>query len=576
MLLDNHYATKHCDDLPFKCQFCTRLFASKTARNNHHYIAHKDSKTVLKFKCDKCNVYFEMKEELRIHSFIHFNGEILHCSECDQIFKTNRLLKIHMQKHETKKTFQCTQCGDFFTFKTGLAKHIRLNRCKGPVNAEDDEQCKLNEEEIAEIALGQLKDITKTKVVIEDEAMFEDETLFQDEMEESQSEVEKGDVDFDLPEVEKILKGKVEVEEFKFEDEIISKETRKLRKKKAPGLVNIKSHKGRAHLTYTCDYCGDKIKYYKDIVKHFKEHTINLRYKCKGEQCHQAFKSRKKLVDHSIEVHGTKPQVVKEAFACETCGRMFDMKSAYEAHKLSHDDNARNHICSICSSGFKSIGNLRRHEAIHTATRDFQCDSCPKAFKTQLALKIHTEVVHAELKVFVNCEFCKAIIQEKHLNQHIKNQHTEEGQEKPFECSACGKTFRTFKLGQRHYEAVHEPKDRGVVYTCPQCPELQFYRQRDLKEHSFIHFDGTIFQCDECLKMFKSKRLLMIHRASHNNVGFPCKMCNNVVFKTRGGRRKHMLKLHNGEDKIEYQETTIEEENEKQTFVIVNHQILRQ
>lgn len=477
-----------------------------------------------------------------------------------------------MQKHETNKTIQCTQCGDFFTFKSGLAKHVRLNRCKGASNF-GDESFKLDDEKIAEIALSQLKEITKAKAKVENETAYEfvdDFDNFSDESTEDENIFEP------IMKVEKKVEKKVVKKENKVKiKELIkdenSKESRKIRKKKVDKFLEVQTRVGRAHLIYTCDHCGESIKFKKNIQEHMKQHVV--RYRCK--ECQETFKSRKKLVDHSIEAHGVKPQVVKEAFSCEFCGRKFDVRSSYEAHKLSHDDTARHKICSICSAAFKSVGNLRRHEATHVTTRDFHCESCPKSFKTHLALKIHKEVVHAEMKVFVNCGICQAIVQEKHLNQHIKNQHTEEGQEKPFECSACGKTFRTFQLGQRHYEAVHETKDRGIIYTCPHCPELQFFRQRELKEHSFIHFDGTIFQCDECLKMFKSNRLLMMHRASHNEVGgFPCKICDNIVFKTRGGLRKHMLRLHT-DDKIEIEELKQNEESEKQTFVIVNHQILR-
>lgn len=558
LLFDNHYATKHSDDLPFKCLFCTRLFASKTARNNHHYIAHRKSKTELNFKCYKCNIYFEMKEELRIHSFIHFNGEIKTCLECNQIFKTTRLLNIHMQKHEPKKLFQCTQCCEFFTFKTGLAKHLRLGRCRGPLISGEGEECTFGDQEVAEIALRQLNEMSRSKLKVKEPESEEEKDTKYELSVDSVGSFKFSDTEeiFEekLPKVETKEIVKVVVEEKLPNVEVETKETRKFRFSKK--LKSVDLPKGRPHLVYTCDFCGKSIKFKKDFLLHVKQHTINQRYKCK--ECDESFKSKKKLIDHSSEVHGIKLLVLIEAFSCETCGKMFDARSALEAHKRSHDESTRKHVCEVCSAAFKSIGNLRRHAAIHVTSRNFHCDLCHKSFKTELALKLHFESVHAEMRVFVNCGICQAIVQEKHLTQHIKNMHTEEGQEKPFECNACGKKFRTEKLGQRHYEAVHEAKDRGVIYTCPHCPELLFYRQRELKEHSFVHFEGTIFQCDECLKMFKSKRLLMIHQASHIEVDYPCNLCENVVFKTPGGRRKHILRLHS---KFETQEELDEEEN---------------
>lgn len=539
LLLDNHFASKHCGELPYPCKHCTRLFPTKTARSNHSYIAHRNTdKGELKYQCKDCKLFFEMKEELRIHSFIHFNGEIKTCLDCNQIFKTTRLLNIHMQKHDKKKSLECQDCGTQFTFTTGLAKHLRLNRCRGPsINIITGKAInEMDEQDIADIALKQLKEITQpskkfAKVTEEINIMenFGEEKLIETESED--------DFENSWPQV-KIEDAIKEEKEEKSE----VKETRSIRKKKQNPVINLK--KGRAHLVYTCDFCGEKVKFKKEILNHLKQHVNSFKYKCK--ECEEAFRSRKKLIDHSWEIHGTKPRAVVESFACEVCDMKFDIRSIYETHKLSHDDRARNHVCSVCSAAFKSIGNLRRHEATHVKTRDYQCAECAKMFKTQLALKIHSETVHTEFKIFVKCSLCSAMIQEKHLKIHMKNQHTEQGKQKPFSCTICFKTFKTEKLGQRHYEAVHDPKFLGAVYVCSECPSLKFYRHRDLKEHSFVHFDGVIHQCEVCLKMFKNKRLLMAHSAVHSEEAekYPCEYCVNVVFRTRGGRRKHILKLH--------------------------------
>ncbi|CRL07690.1 CLUMA_CG020647, isoform A [Clunio marinus] len=532
ILLQNHFATKHTLDLPFKCNHCTRMFPTKTARNNHHYQIHKSKE--LHFKCNLCNVFFEMKEELRIHSFIHFDGEIKTCHECDQIFKNNRLLKIHMQKHQSEKSFQCETCGDYFTFKTGLAKHIRMNRCKGPkLKAESDETKELDQVDIAEIAKNQLNQVTApSRKYPQKEDTIDLLKDIKSGKEESESETE------DL--FGKFFDDVKDENEIENEPNEKSLKTRWIRKRKSPQSIKLRN--GRPHLIYICDFCGEKVKFKKEILKHMKLHSIFQKYKCK--ECPEAFKSRRKLFEHSIDIHEVKPQVLVEAYTCELCNRKFDIKSKYETHKLSHDDNARKYICSICNAGFKSVGNLRRHEAIHALTKDFHCSKCSKSFKTILSLKIHNESKHGVVKIYVNCPFCKIILAEKNLKQHIKNMHTEEGQEKPFSCFICMKTFKTEKLGQRHYESVHEPKNQGIAYLCSECPELQFYRQRDLKMHSFMHYNGTIYQCDICMKMFKSKRLLTLHQSTHKEeVKYSCKECN-LEYKTRSGLRKHVVKLH--------------------------------
>lgn len=507
------------------------------SRNNHHYIAHKN-KNELQFKCKVCNIDFEMKEELRIHSFIHFDGDIHTCLECHQIFKNARLLRIHMQKHEDKKKFLCKKCGDSFTFKTGLEKHIRLNRCKGPKHVEE-----ANPEEIAKIAMEQLKMVTQNCKKWSKAREVDVMKGFKDQPE-SDYELED-DFDTFLPKIEPKTENvitEVKVMPQNVKREIVgTKQTRKVRHKIPIDSV-ISQRKGRPHLVYTCDFCGENIKFKTAFVQHLKQHTIYQRYKC--QQCEFSYKSRSKLLEHSIEVHGEKLSVVKGTFVCEHCDKKFDTKSIFESHKLSHNENARNYMCETCNAAFKSVGNLRRHQQTHAPTRDFQCDDCSKSFKTPLALKIHSETVHAKYKIFVNCPICKAIVQEKLLKNHIHRQHTDAGKEKPFSCSVCLKSFRTARLEERHFLSVHEPKSIGKIYVCPQCPDLKFLRQRDLKEHSFVHFDGDIFQCDICQKLFKNKRLLRIHSECHseNAKMYPCKLCPDVVFRSRGGRQKHMQK----------------------------------
>lgn len=545
-LLENHIGTKHSDDLPYSCNFCTRIFPSKSARNNHQYMNHKNNSYESKHVCNECQISFEMKEELRIHSFIHFKGEIKTCLECYQIFKTSRLLNIHMEKHNTKKSFACTSCGDLFTFQTGLAKHIRMNRCKGPKSTEiRNEQAKNDEVEIAKNLLKQLsKNRKRTKPSKTSSIPSNSSEPSAPKKPREKKEVinsKPQDKMFRVSEtVSNSLEVKVEVEVDINPVNLELKESRKIRK--ARNLdTSIALRPSRARLVYTCDFCGAKIKFKKKITEHLKNHHQN-RYKC--SECESAFKRHRQLVKHSIDVHGVEIQL--NLFSCDVCDRKFDMKSKLETHKLSHDDNARNHICVTCNAAFKSVGNLHRHEATHVETKDFKCPDCPKSFKTKISLKVHKETVHVDVKVFVQCPECNLIVLETTLRNHIKNQHTEEGRDKPFKCIDCDKLFRSETVGLRHWSAVHDPKPRGVIYRCPDCPE-QFIRQRDLKEHSFIHFDGAVFQCEVCQKKFTSKRLLNIHSAVHNEeIGrsFSCKVCDKVQFKTRGGLRKHMRNIH--------------------------------
>lgn len=142
-----------------QCRFCTRMFSRNDVREAHEREIHKNSaSTGSHFKCSECDSAFDLREDLMGHKILnHYQGIIHTCEECNKIFKKKSLLELHMHSHR-EKSIQCDVCKMMFTFVTGLAKHKKLGRCKGP--AAQTLKDKLNKEEIAKIAKAQLLEIT--------------------------------------------------------------------------------------------------------------------------------------------------------------------------------------------------------------------------------------------------------------------------------------------------------------------------------------------------------------------------------------------------------------------------------
>lgn len=394
-----------------------------------------------------------------------------------------------MQKHSQKK-FQCESCRESFTFKSGLNKHMRLNRCKGlSEDLENNDDYHVTQNELAKIAHEQLRSISVNKKEITEIAL---KTVAEEPKSAEVDQITHDDNDIDI---------------FSSDGESLGQEI-------VVPTENILSRpKGRTHNTYICDHCGESIKYHKNLVAHMRNNHLGSKYQC--QKCPEIFRSKSGLKDHSLAIHGIKIILAPE----------------------------KSHVCDVCQASFRLIGNLKRHSLTHTKVRNYLCDTCPKSFKSQSSLKVHKESVHAAVKLFVNCPFCKVIIQEKSLKIHIFNRHTEEGQKKPFSCNECAKSFKTEFLLKRHVDLQHVSIDRGVIYDCKICG-LAFNRQRDLRAHSFDHFDGPVHVC-ECGKKFKNKRLLLVHASIHTaqDTRFSCLHCD-AVFKTIGGRRKHLTKHH--------------------------------
>ena len=84
----------------------------------------------------------------------------------------------------------------------------------------------------------------------------------------------------------------------------------------------------------------------------------------------------------------------------------YDEEPEFTAEKITDEDieddsdasKKTDKVCDICNKSFKSHGNMMRHRAIHTNTRDFKCPLCSKTFKLQVYLTKHLKKTHKDYK----------------------------------------------------------------------------------------------------------------------------------------------------------------------------------
>lgn len=86
----------------YSCRYCGLAFDKSNNRTSHEQRIHKDKKGIYdNFRCAECHSIFLTQEQLREHSFEHFNGKI-HCCDfpgCLRYFKKGKLLTIHKRCH---------------------------------------------------------------------------------------------------------------------------------------------------------------------------------------------------------------------------------------------------------------------------------------------------------------------------------------------------------------------------------------------------------------------------------------------------------------------------------------------
>ncbi|KAK4324128.1 hypothetical protein Pmani_005223 [Petrolisthes manimaculis] len=90
----------HADQLPFRCEFCGRLFKHKRSRDRHVKLHTGDKK----YKCCHCEAAFSRSDHLKIHKKTHDTQKPYQCTVCNRGYNTAAALTAHMQNHKAKLT----------------------------------------------------------------------------------------------------------------------------------------------------------------------------------------------------------------------------------------------------------------------------------------------------------------------------------------------------------------------------------------------------------------------------------------------------------------------------------------
>ncbi|KAA8912357.1 hypothetical protein TRICI_003527 [Trichomonascus ciferrii] len=170
-------------------------------------------------------------------------------------------------------------------------------------------------------------------------------------------------------------------------------------------------------------------------------------------------------------------------FECEVCALRFQFKSRLEAHRKTHEGNAkrpdtsnlRRHQrvhgqgvgptfeCEVCHQQFGNRDHLKRHKVVHTNERPYACNTCGRAFARKPDMTKH-EKIHTDQKPY-ECEVCGLRFRRAgHRTVHARR-HTKE---RPYSCQICSRVFTRSDSLLNHYRRLHpgapnytEPGDRN-------------------------------------------------------------------------------------------------------------------
>ena len=185
-------------------------------------------------------------------------------------------------------------------------------------------------------------------------------------------------------------------------------------------IKNKKLHE-RVHIVpqgkFACEACGKVFQVKFKLDQHFKRSHITGKFPCK--KCDQVFDRKLKLQHHS-ESHRLVREV--EKITCEVCGKLIK-KQAYNYHLKNHE--FRTQKCSVegCTKMLSSKASLAYHfKNDHAESKNIKCLECASVFPNERKLKIHMSRSHTAPSFFCEVEGCSYKQTRKdYLKLHLRN-----------------------------------------------------------------------------------------------------------------------------------------------------------
>jgi len=206
-------------------------------------------------------------------------------------------------------------------------------------------------------------------------------------------------------------------------------------------------------------------------------------------------------------------------------------------------------ICQFCLKYFEEPKSFYEHINLHLGDEcPFLCLVCGKTFVTAKLRNFHYLEGHGKF----TCDKCKKnYTSEVKLNMHVK--HCTFGL--TLQCKICNKTFANKRNLRDHTKIFHEDtmkEESKYHFPCTECDKI-FYKKSNLTSHMLRHSDVTPFICGvvNCGKGFKREKTLIKHfQLIHEGIKdeFLCVHCGQQ-FMSQTGLRAHIA-IHTGQDYV--------------------------
>ncbi|XP_075150710.1 uncharacterized protein LOC142224809 [Haematobia irritans] len=256
------------------------------------------------------------------------------------------------------------------------------------------------------------------------------------------------------------------------------------------------------------------------------------------------------------------------AVPCTKCNKIFKNSKVLARHlRNTHVPEEQKCTCPLCGVKFTRTCNMFKHmrtqhdpDTVKTllpaSEKMHQCDKCPQKYTKKKHLNNHIKAKHSNegdvgdkttddskakaaedrsLCSICGCSFSKKAYLIVHMRRHTG--------ERPFQCDLCDRAF-PHNSELKCHRRIHTGEK---PYKCKLC-EKAFRVYKKLATHMRSHTDERPYKCNQCERSFKYSKDLNIHHRIHTGERpYLCTVCGST-FTQSNSLKAHRMKLGHMED----------------------------
>ena len=520
-----------------QCHICNQTFKSQKSYEAHmrlHPSNNAQGTDDANFKCDKCDLAFETKDELDDHEGLHQlsqdNAETLalmsdrkwKCEFCTRSFKGKQIWMYH------RKLLHADQLGP----EDEGANLNESTESNGNTTAESEmELDAINTQDCTYCPYCRKKLSRKSfkRHMVVQHSKNPDELLADDPFDKSETETKCILCDTSFDGESRVTDMRQHIRDFhgdqeSFSCEYCQKEFVNIRGLEKHLKLNRCQPKNKLEKPFKCDYCDVKFSNYHSITVHLKKNrcrnyqieengevkistnkipisvpTRRLDIPCKV--CHEVFEDRQTLRKHVFENHKE-----IQMFQCDICEMAFPRRETLSMHmKFKHKvmgfaksyEKEKVYKCPVCERDYIAFKTLKLHishkhpyemDAILEKLNQMQAEDF-----IELSPEVKNEVIDDDSKSnekpqpqllsyvdYFPCEQCQDLNFQtiSELDEHVPKNHPESEK-----CEFCGKWFDNFVSMRSHKGKIHQ---RYIRFQCSKCGET-FRSEKEALKHVDQH-----------------------------------------------------------------------------------------